>query len=217
MQAVLYRNSIEKTSDLDRETGPLSLDLFYPKVSGKEMETWSHWLPTSINFEEASFVTFSEILGTLKNLNAPLEVVDEFLWSFKLELFNAYQIRTPVRIDSRDPLLLGRAGGIWYRIALWGESLLPLEQIKELVEESLEIRRRASRQHPWLLLFSGLGLMGSVFLLFLADFFRIDGYFFYEPSALAMVLVGVSFAMFGVALADTPENRQQTFLDRFRL
>ena len=59
-------------------------------------------------------------------------------------MFDAYEMRSPERKDDRDPLLLGRCEGKWYRIALWGESLLPLKRISKLVQESLVIKARTA-------------------------------------------------------------------------
>jgi len=117
------------------ETGPLSPELFYPVVTAQEMVTWTHWLPTAIVFDRAQLQSSPlEVLSTLKRLQAPPEVAKEFQWAWKLDLFEEYEVRTPVRRDPRDPLLLGRVRGQSYRMALWGESLLPLERIATLVE-----------------------------------------------------------------------------------
>ena len=62
METIVYRkieehpwmqelHASERTSniagmpDAVRETGPLSLDLFFPAVTEEEMVTWTHWLP----------------------------------------------------------------------------------------------------------------------------------------------------------------------------
>src|SRR5262245_39714433 len=136
-----------------RETAPLSPELFYPLVTEQEMVTWTHWLPTSLVFERTRVLSPVEVTRTLSKLKAPPAVLEEFHWTWNMDLFEAYEVRTPVRRDARDALLLGRLGGQWYRLALWGESLLPLEEITALVQQSLTLRARAAKRRLWL----GLG------------------------------------------------------------
>jgi len=131
-----HMSSTASTPDAVRDTGPLSLDLFFPVVTEEEMITWTHWLPTCIVFDCASVHAPADVISTLTQLKAPPEVLEEFHWSWKLGLFEAYEIRTPVRTDARDPLLLGRVGEQRYRLALWGESLLPLEHYRAGATES---------------------------------------------------------------------------------
>src|ERR671925_451046 len=104
-----------------RASMPLSPELFYPLVTVQEMVTWTHWLPTALVFDCTQELSYWEMVSTLRKLNAPPEVLEELNWSWKMELFDTYEVRTPVRLDSRDPLLLGRLGKQRYRIALWGE------------------------------------------------------------------------------------------------
>jgi len=143
-----HMSSTASTPDAVRDTGPLSLDLFFPVVTEEEMITWTHWLPTCIVFDCASVHAPADVISTLTQLKAPPEVLEEFHWSWKLGLFESYEIRTPVRTDARDPLLLGRVGEQRYRLALWGESLLPLEQIATLVQQSLALRTRVIPRRP---------------------------------------------------------------------
>src|SRR5919198_3301216 len=142
-------SSTAGTPNTVRETGPLSLDLFFPVVTEEEMVTWTHWLPTSLVFDCASAHAPADVISALTQLKAPPEVLEEFHWSWKLGLFESYEIRTPVRTDARDPLLLGRLGEQRYRLALWGESLLPLEQISRLVQQSLALRTRVEKRKGW--------------------------------------------------------------------
>jgi hypothetical protein len=229
MQTAVYRKVAASTwtkelhtsaSDTDKSgasmptstcaTHPVSPELFYPLVTVEEMETWSHWLPTSVCFERTPVLSLSLVLSILTKLNAPPEVLEEFHWTWKLELFEAYEVRTPVRRDARDPLLLGRLGEQWYRIALWGESLLPLEEIKSLVQESLRIRVRAAR---WRFLLSiGGTLIGLILGWWLGQVSN-------DANPLSMSLffgvLGLFFAWFPTFLY-TPENQQHDFLDRYR-
>jgi hypothetical protein len=192
------------------ETSPLSPELFYPLVTEEEMVTWTHWLPTASVFERTRALSPSGVISTLTRLKAPPEVLEEFHWTWKMDLFEAYEVRTPVRRDARDPLLLGRLGGQWYRLALWGESLLPLEEITALVQQSLAIRARAAKRRVWL----GLGgtLPGLALVLWL-------GYLLWEGQPVGTGLL-LTFLIFFFAwlpmLVYTPENCQHDFLDRYR-
>jgi hypothetical protein len=228
METVLYRKSKENAptealrarsaSDKSmagvfaavRDTGPLSPELFYPVVTAQEMITWTHWLPTAIVFDRAPLQSPVELLSTLKRLQAPPEVVKEFQWAWKLDLFEEYEVRTPVRRDPRDPLLLGRMGGQWYRIALWGESLLPLERITALVEQSLAIRARAARGRlQWI---TGGTLVGLAVGLWLGHITPES-----QPMATSLLFTGLGFFLTWFPMfMYTPENRQHDFLDRYR-
>jgi len=192
------------------ETNSLSPELFYPLVTEQEMVTWTHWLPTSIIFDRARLHSPVEITKTLSKLKAPAEVLEEFHWTWNMALFEAYEVRTPVRRDARDPLLLGRLGNQWYRLALWGESLLPLEEITALVQQSLTLRARAAKRRVWL----GLGgtLPGLALIVWL-------GYLLWDGQPVGTGLL-LTFLIFFFAwlpmLVYTPENCQHDFLDRYR-
>jgi hypothetical protein len=192
------------------ELSPLSAELFYPQVTTQEMETWVHWLPTAITLKRSQELAPEVELSLLTTLDAPPEVLEEFHWSWKIGLFEAYEIRTPVRRDARDPLLLGIQGGQRYRIALWGESLMPLEKIAALVQESLAIKARAAR---WSL---GLSIGGALMGLLLGwwlGFMTGEG----KPQAsmIFFTMLGLFFGWFPTVL-HTPENRQHDFLDQYR-
>jgi hypothetical protein len=192
------------------EPGPLSLELFFPVVTEEEMVTWTHWLPTCMVFDCASVHTPTDVISTLTQLQAPPEVLEEFHWSWKLGLFESYEIRTPVRADARDPLLLGRVGEQRYRMALWGESLLPLEQITTLVQQSLALRTRVEKRKGW----TALG--GAVFGLAIGILWA------WLSPVTQPIGISFLFAFVGFFLAwlptflYTPENRQHDFLDRYR-
>ena len=229
MEAMVYRKSApsSRTEELhacsttgDRrsasvpaslpEMSALSPALFYPLVTEQEKVMWTHWLPTSLIFDRARTLSPSGVINALTRLKAPAEVLEEFHWTWKMDLFEAYEVRTPVRRDARDPLLLGRLGGQWYRLALWGESLLPLEEISALVQQSLTIRARAAKRRVWL----GLGgtLPGLALVLWL-------GYLLWEGQPVGTGLL-LTFLIFFFAwlpmLVYTPENCQHDFLDRYR-
>src|SRR5215471_1418283 len=229
MEAMVYRKSAPSsrtealhacstTGDRDSasvmasslETSSLSPALFYPVVTEQERGMWTHWLPTSLIFDRARTLSPSGVINALTRLKAPAEVLEEFHWTWKMDLFEAYEVRTPVRRDARDPLLLGRLGGQWYRLALWGESLLPLEEIAALVQQSLTIRARAAKRRVWL----GLGgtLPGLALVLWL-------GYLLWEGQPVGTGLL-LTFLIFFFAwlpmLVYTPENCQHDFLDRYR-
>jgi hypothetical protein len=193
-----------------RETGPLPLDLFFPVVTEEEMVIWTHWLPTCMVFDGASVHAPTDVIGTLTRLKAPPEVLEEFHWSWKLGLFESYEIRTPVRTDARDPLLLGRVGEQHYRLALWGESLLPLEQITTLVQQSLALRTRVEKRKGLVAL--GGALFGLAIGLLWAWLSPVT-----QPLGISFLFAFVGFSLAWLpTFLYTPENRQHDFLDRYR-
>jgi len=152
----------------------------------------------------------AEMTQTLTSLQAPPAVLEEWDWSWTMDLFEAYAVRTPVRRDARDPLLLGRLGGQWYRLALWGESVRPLEEITALVQQSLTIRARAAKRRLWL----GRGgtLPGLVLLAW-------GGSLWWAGQPVGTGLQCTWWIVFLACLwmlMQTPENCQQDFLDRYR-
>jgi hypothetical protein len=229
MEAIVYRKSEASSAPAARHacgipedrtttsvpvsveaTKPLSPELFYPLVTEQEMVTWTYWLPTSIVFDRTHMLAPTEVTKTLTRLKAPPEILEEFNWTWNMDLFEAYEVRTPVRRDARDPLLLGRLGDQWYRLALWGESLLPMEEIAALVQQSLAIRARAARRRVWM----GLGgtLPGLALIVWL-------GYLLWhgQPVGTGMLLtLLVFFFAWLPMLVYTPENCQHDFLDRYR-
>lgn len=226
METVTYREQngqekyfralrLESRVSPEIEDDPLSPEKFYPPVSKEEAEMWRLWLPTAVTFcrvpcfnENETRTLLTKVLG---GREVPSEVLEEFIWSWQMGMFETYQVRTPVRRDARDPLLLGLAQGKWYRIALWGESLLPLKRIKELVKESLELRDRASRRRRWLIPLSALGAFGLSLAVYLfPQFFES-----HETLALLAALAGVLALIMN--LARTAENVQHDFLDRYRV
>jgi len=192
-----------------RAEGPLSPALFYPLVTEQEMTTWTYWLPTALVFERTGRSP-AEIISTLTRLKAPPEVVEECQWSWKLDVFEAYEVRTPVRRDSRDPVLLGRTGGRAYRLALWGESVLPLEQMTALVQESFAVRARAAKRRVWW----GLGI--SLPWLALASWMGALRWSGQEVGAGPVVALLFLLLAWLPLLMHTPENAQHDFLDRYR-
>lgn len=211
MQAVCYRKEIEGTgSPLVRESEgdlvPLSPGLFYPQCGQEEMAMWTHWLPTMYTFVAGA--TYA-IKRKLQDLKAPREIMEEFAWASNMRMFEEYAIRTPVRQDGRDPLLLARAGDVWYRVALWGESiLLSLKEICSLVQESLTIKSRVAKWQKWFC-WGGTGLALLVAL----------GGLLWEiqPSGSGFILMLVILSVVWLpGRIYTPENAQHDFLDRYR-
>jgi hypothetical protein len=230
MESIVYRNITESRScngaptdsdtacsgvssvmDTAGEAQPLSPELFYPLVSESEMVTWAHWLPTAIAFEAASTDSPFQVISMLTQLGAPPAVVEEFQWSWKMGLFDAYEVRTPIRHDLRDPLLLGKRGQQHHRIALWGESLRPLGEIAALVQQSLALRKRATRRRVWLA--NSGAILGLAFGIWLGNLPSYKG----DPlgSGLVFALLGLFFSTI-LWFIRTPENCQQDFLDRYR-
>ena len=204
-------DSSTSLSGTAREARPLSPELFYPLVAASEMVTWTHWLPTTITFERPLLGSPAAVCSTLQELDAPAAVLEEFCWAWKMGLFEAYEVRTPIRRDLRDPLLLGRVGTQRYRMALWGESLRPLEEMTALVQRSLVLRSRAVK---WRVLLTLSGVLGGFGLgMWLGNQSSFEG------KALSTGLMYALLSLFCVAfplLLYTPENRQQDFLDRYR-
>ncbi len=191
--------------------------MFYPAVTKDEMTMWEHWLPTALNFRVYSTVQVDFVLKMQKAppeqvktvlalQKAPPEVMEEFEWARKLD-FDEYMIRTPVRTDARDPLLLARAGNQWYRIALWGESLRPLDEIKRLVERSLEIRSHSRMFRI------GFGLVGSALGIGFISWLSYLG-----KPAIAYLDIGFLIFLFAwlPMIIHTPTNAQHDFLDRYQ-
>jgi hypothetical protein len=174
------------------------------------MVTWTHWLPTCLAFDCATGQSPAAIIDTLTQLKAPLEVLETFQWAWKFDLFEGYEVRTPVRNDVRDPLLLGCVGEQRYRLALWGESLLPLEQMTALVQQSLALRAGVEKRKGWValggtLLGLGVGLLWA--------WFSPEA----EPVGLSLLFAFVGFFLAWLpTFLYTPENRQHDFLDRYR-
>jgi hypothetical protein len=205
-----YPESNPSASPVDAAGGPLSPALFYPLVTDQEMRTWTYWLPTSLVFTRTEQGSPAEVLSTLTRLQAPPEVIEECQWAWQLDLFEAYEVRTPVRRDFRDPVLLGRAGGQPYRLALWGESVLPLEQITALVQQSFAVRARAAKRRLW------WGLGGSLPGLGLAAWL---GHLLWTGHAVGAgpLIAGLFLILAWLPLlVSTPENCQHDFLDRYR-
>jgi hypothetical protein len=180
-------------------------------MSEEELDIWAHWLPTAVVHACVSCELSCEVVSTLTRLDAPQEVLEECRWSCALELFEAYEIRTPERRDLRDPLVIGWCGRQRYRVALWGESLRPFAEITALVQESLALRKRAARWQA--LIIGGGGLLGLALGLWLGS----------RPTFAASQLgASILFALLGLlctglpAQAYAPEIQQQRFLDRYR-
>ena len=211
MQAVLYRNKTEVVSNpsvgkSEDELGAISPELFYPECGQEEMAIWTHWLPTShIFFAGATYA----IWGILQNLKAPREVLEEFKWASHLQMFDEYAIRTPIRRDGKDPLLLARAGNVWYRLALWGESaLLSVQEISLLASKSLVVKSRVAKWEKRI----GLGGIGLAFFAWLACLWLETA-----PSGIGLVLMLlIAFLGWMPTLVYKPENAQHNFLDRYR-
>jgi hypothetical protein len=180
-------------------------------MSEAELDVWTHWLPTVVRVGRGNREVPSVLARTLTALHAPPEVLEECRWSCALELFEAYEIRTPERRDLRDPLLIGQCGGQRYRVALWGESLRPFAEITALVQESLVRRKRAAR---WRGLIAGGGaLLGFALGLWLGSQPSLTG----SGIGAGLILAWISLFCTGIVTeAYAPETQQQRFLDRYR-
>jgi hypothetical protein len=193
------------------ERAELQPEIFYPPMSDTEKAVWEHWLPTTFIYHRASHEFPSEVVSALTRLKAPQEILEEFTWACKTEFFDSYELKTPQRRDLRDPLLVGRRGGKRYRIALWGESLRPFEEIVAVVEESLALRARTAWWHHRIV--AGGTLLGLGLGLWLGSQASFEGDAI--GALILFTLLGFSFTWL-CSQVYTPENRQQTFLDRYR-
>jgi hypothetical protein len=231
METIVYRQSKESASSQEhcqtigsttgdssaslsgtaQEVQSLSPGLFYPLIEAPEMVTWTHWLPTTHTFSQTSQASLAAVCSMLQELDAPPAVLEEVCWAWKMDLFEAYEVRTPLRRDLRDPLLLGRVGTQRYRMALWGESLRPLEEMTALVQQSLVLRSRAVKWRVGLAVSGVLGSFGlGVWLGNQPSF---------EGNALGIGLMYALMSLFCMAFPlwlYTPESRQHDFLDRYR-
>lgn len=189
----------------------LSPGTFYPSLSKQEMKIWRPWLPTAIVLYRKPSTTLSGCVSTLTKLDAPKEVIDEFTWSWNMELFDEYELRTPERRDWRDPLLIGRNGDQRYRIALWGESLRPFDEIADIVQRSLVIRSRAIKHR--VLTVMGSTLAGGALGLWMAS--QAAPGEDQIATCFSFTVLGFVFALM-LSWLYSPERRQQDFLDRYR-
>lgn len=213
MDTHVYRKSAGGGGQSDSGAPDLSWHpgLFYPRMSADELTMWTHWLPTAHTFTWLSPTMPMSVMCTLTEFHAPLEVLEECHWSWQMGLFETYELRTPRRRDLLDPLLIGRQGRERYRIALWGESLRSLDEVQEIVRQSLVIRRQAARW--WMGGMAGGPLVGMSLGLLMGS----------EPLSMGtLVETSLAYGLLGMiftwipAQAYTPENRQQDFLDRYR-
>ena len=214
METIRYRKGAGVPSTLASGSQDEALwhaGMFYPAMSDAELKIWRHWLPTSLIFPRGSRKVPFRLDSTLEELQAPQDVLEEYRWANALELFDSYEVRTPQRRDLRDPLLIGRCGSQRYRVALWGESLRPFEEVTALVQESLGYRQRAAR---WRALIVGGGtFLGLGFGMWLGAQASYEG---------SQMEAGFIFALLGLLFTGipteifSPEARQQRFLDRYR-
>jgi hypothetical protein len=203
-------NGRGETSEVQSHAN-LTPALFYPVVSEREAEMWRHWLPTTFFYLDSQPSFQQDVIGRLQQLQAPSEVIEEFQWASTLDLFEAYEIRTPERRDLRDPLLVGRHGQRCYRLALWGESLRPLEEVSALVEQSLALRARVAKWRT--VVISTGALLGAGLGLWLGSQSPTPGNLV-EMSLFPAIMVGLMSWL--PYLAYSPVRQQQDFLDRYR-
>jgi hypothetical protein len=52
--------------------------LFYPRMSADELAMWTHWLPTASTFTRLGPTMPMNVICTLTEFHAPLEVLEEF-------------------------------------------------------------------------------------------------------------------------------------------
>ena len=124
-------NSQKDRIELLRELGLQAqlADLTYPRLTQDEASVWEKFLPRIYGGHQIGVknYSFDEI---------PLEVLQEWKHAKDLKIFDRIFIRTPEKEIYPDPILLGwiDGGKDFWLIARWGESLLPFNEIRSLVE-----------------------------------------------------------------------------------
>lgn len=115
--------------------------VFYEELIGKDLFVWAAFLPTF----------YSKVSGDWENYTfdvVPHEALEEIRTADSLELFDDLEIWTPQR-RFEDPMVVGVLGrrrgnpsrdnlrvidgARFFAIARWGESLMPLEEIRGTV------------------------------------------------------------------------------------
>ena len=125
-QVKLIKDKIADVNLKIRRQSDLGPAMFYRPISKEDVDMWETWLPTSYKGTEA-----------LKNYRfdlMPEDALKELEMTKRLDLFDEYEIRTPERAE-QDPIFIGWLGETPYLIARWGEILLPLDEIKNIVRE----------------------------------------------------------------------------------
>jgi hypothetical protein len=204
------QNTIADASVATGEVTPVHPEIGYPVISEEEMAIWALWLPTTLTYHRTSHWFSSQLMSTLMQLKAPQDVLEACRWACKMDFFETYEIKIREHQDRTTPLLIGQQGGKRYRIALWGEKVRPFAEIRTIVETSAGLRECTARGYHWIIacgMLLGLGLG-----LWLASQPSFAG----DPSrlSLSLALLGLSSTWL-YTRPYTPEQRQQTFLDRY--
>ncbi len=103
----------------------------YHEITPEEMNIWKIWLPSQYTGNELLIYSFDQI---------PAAVLTAWEAAKAIGVFHPFTIRTPETRKAQDPILIGYLKDVPFLIARWGESLRPLEEIKEIVEKSLRFR-----------------------------------------------------------------------------
>jgi hypothetical protein len=130
-QAVLVGDLINQLKTA-AEADVISPKSFYPEISYKEAIIWEVWLPCRYSETRSSQ---GRTLREYSFDQIPLEVLEEWDIAKQLQLFKSFAIMTP-ETKVPDPILIGIGkDGREYLIARWGESLMPFEEIENLVQK----------------------------------------------------------------------------------
>lgn len=205
------QNVIADTSVATGEATELRPEIFYPLISEAELAIWTRWLPTTLTYHRTSHWFPSQLISALMQFKAPQDVLEECRWACEMDFFETYEIRMRKHQDRIAPLLIGQQGGKRYRIALWGERVRPFAEIRTIVETSVALRERTAWGHCCLI------VCGTLLGLGLGWWLASQPSFAGDPSqlSLSLALVGLSSTWL-YTRTYTPEQRQQTFLDRYR-
>jgi hypothetical protein len=185
-------------------------EIFYPLISEDEMAVWTLWLPTTLTYHRDSHWFPSQLISALMQLKAPQDVLETCKWACKMDFFETFEIKTRKHQDRTAPLLIGQKNGKHYRIARWGDNMRPFAEIRTIVASSRTLKERTTWGHHCLI------ACGTLLGLGLGWWLASQPSFIGNPGqlSLSLALLGLSSTWL-YTRANTPEQRQQTFLNRF--
>jgi hypothetical protein len=119
----------------------------YRLLTQEELRIWQDYLPCSY-LEDAVLAVDTGRRPIYKPSRLadydfdliPIDVLENWQHCRQLGYFSSYEIWTAD--NQPDPVLIGRLGSLVFLIARWGESLKPLEGIKQAIESEGRPRRR---------------------------------------------------------------------------
>lgn len=210
MDTVVFRSPTNESvpSSNHARTELIPEDLGFRRLSDEEHDIWTAWLPAHMDFD----TDVTQLVKTAKaRYGLPDEALDEIMFASESGFFTAYSLHVPERTDLRDPLITGTQEGRRYAIALWGESLKPFEEIRQLV---MRARQKGERFRVWKRVYLLLWLPVALILMVPPDSFSFGHGDWYRIPALLYCLAMMASAP-GFLLR-RPVNVVQDFLDPYR-